>query len=123
MASIENLPNELTLYLIAEPHTAITVNALRHVDVDIRMRVVDERRFTYSPEVAFFQSVLDCVTMKGFIRRFPKSMRRMILGQHFQYHAPLMLEQWSMSGDEHAVFQRGGARRDRPRFAVNVNQT
>jgi hypothetical protein len=123
VAPIYNLPDELTLYFIAKPHTAITANALTHVDVDIWMRVIDERSFIYILEVTFFQPVLNCVTIEGLLRRFLKSVAGMILGQHFQYHAPLMLEHWSMSGDDHAVFKYGGAGWNGPRFAVDFNQT
>ena len=61
--------------------------------------------------------------MKGLVWSFSKSVARIILGQHFQYHAPLMLKHWSMSGDDHTVFQCGGAGWNGPRLAVEFNQT
>lgn len=41
VSSIKYLPSKLALYLFADTHAAITDNALRHVDVNIRMRVVE----------------------------------------------------------------------------------
>ena len=61
--------------------------------------------------------------MKGLLRRFSKSVAGMIVGQRFQNHVPLMLEHWSMGGDDHAIFHCGGAGWNRPRLAVDFNQT
>ena len=60
--------------------------------------------------------------MKGLLWRFSKCVARIILGQHFQYHVSLMLEHWSMRGDDHAVFEGGGAGWNRPRLTLDFNQ-
>src|SRR5689334_15179731 len=61
--------------------------------------------------------------MKGLLRRLSKSVAGMILGQHFQYHAPLVLEHWSVSRDDHAVLEFGGTGGNRSRLAVDFNET
>jgi hypothetical protein len=89
---VEDLPDELTLHFITDPHTAVTENALRHVDVDIWMRVVDAGPFLYSHEVSFFQAVLNCATMKWVVWLSSKGVPGVVLRQHFQDHAPLVLD-------------------------------
>ena len=97
MTSIHNLPDELTLHFIAKSHTAVTANALRHVDVDIWMRVVNKGSFIYVLEVALFYPLLNCVTIKELVLRVWKYVGGLVLGPHLQYHAPLVLDHWIVS--------------------------
>src|SRR4026209_632207 len=40
VSPVKDLPNKLTLYFFTNPNTAVTQNALRHIDVNVWMRIV-----------------------------------------------------------------------------------
>src|SRR6185436_18268235 len=51
VSSIKDLPDKLSLDLIADADAAITDNASRHIDVNVRMGVVQQVRFVRAVEV------------------------------------------------------------------------
>ncbi len=82
MTSIKDLPDKLSLNLIADAYAAITDNALRHIDVNVRMGVVEQVWFVRAVKVALSQTVVKCVSVKWFLRKLVESFARMILSQH-----------------------------------------
>ncbi len=95
VSPVEYLPDKLSLNLIANPHTAVAENAMRHVNVDIWVRIVVQF-LAVNAEVFLSQTVLQGELMKGFFGKATKGVSRMILGQHAQQHPAFMLERTRM---------------------------
>lgn len=122
MTPIEYLPDKLALHFFADAHAAIAKNAVRHIHVDVRMRIIQKRRIMRSIKVRLAQFVLACISMKFLVGKLAEHISRMILGQHAQQTATLIFERRRVRRDHHAVCERSIAGGQRMRTAFDLNQ-
>ena len=67
VTAIKYLPHKLPLNFFADPYTAVASNAFGHVDVNVRMRVVNEVWFIRSVEITFAQTISQRLVVKGLV--------------------------------------------------------
>jgi hypothetical protein len=65
VTAIKYLPHKLTLNFFADAYAAIASNAFGHVDVNVRMRVVNEVWFIRPFEITFAQTIPQRLVVKG----------------------------------------------------------
>jgi hypothetical protein len=104
IAAIHDLPNELSLNLVADPHAAIAVDAPRHIDMDVRMRIVYQRGILLAQKIVFGEPVLTSNSMEWFIGILKERPSRILPGEHLQIHPPCSYELGGLSLDLHARF-------------------
>jgi hypothetical protein len=106
MSSVNDLPYKLTLKFVANPHTAVAENALRHIDVNVWVRIIEQFGVMATIEVCFTQAILQRKTMKIFTRKPTKCVRRMVPGKHAQQHRAFMLESRTVCPNHHSVSKK-----------------
>jgi hypothetical protein len=89
---VENLPHGLTLHFVTDANASIAEYALRHIDLNVRMRCVEQWRAERSVEVTLVQAVLEGIAVEGLISSFSQPIAGMILSEHSQKHSSLILE-------------------------------
>jgi hypothetical protein len=117
--ALDHVPRVLALEVAADPLAQETVDALRHVDVNVRMRIIDAGRIGLAAQLAFepvfHERIDECVVVVG-VGRDP-------LREHAQHFAAPGLELCGAHGDHHAVFDQRRTLGDRPRAPPGLDET
>jgi hypothetical protein len=79
---VEDLPNELTLHFVTDAHASIAEDALRHIDVNVRMRSVEQVRSLLAVEITLVETVLEGIAVERLIDSFSQAVAGMILSEH-----------------------------------------
>jgi hypothetical protein len=123
MSSVNDLPHKLALDFFADPHTPVAQNALRHIDVNVWVRIVKQLAVVATIKVCPGQTVRGCKLMKIFFRKQTILVRRMILGKHAQQHHAFMLERGRVRRDHHSVRKKSIAGGQWVRTVLNFHKT
>jgi hypothetical protein len=107
MSSVKDLPYKLALEFVANPHTPVAKNALRHIDVNVWMRIVKQLDPVATIKVCFAHTVLQRKTMKIFTGKLTKRVGRIILCQHAQQYLAFMFERRRVRRDDHSIRKLG----------------
>ena len=105
LATFDHLPYKLSLHFLANPHAAIAVDALRHIDSNVRMRFVEKLEVLFAQKVGTRQAVLTRKFMKWLVGKILEGCPWIFASEHAQIHSSGMLELGRVGLDDHAVLQ------------------
>jgi hypothetical protein len=80
IATVPHLPHELALDLVADAYATVAINALRHIDVEIRMRIIKESPISLLGAFTL-ESVISKVTMEFLFWKASDRIARILVGQ------------------------------------------
>src|SRR5512141_2778550 len=78
MSPVKDLPDKLTLKFFANSHTAITKNALGHVNMNVGVRRIEKLRVVTAVKVRLDQTVLRSKPVEVLVGKPKKCVRGMI---------------------------------------------
>ncbi len=112
VAAVVHFPHELPLQVVADAHAAQTVDAARHVDADVGVRCVDERRVLLTSELAFERSFAKVASERVLFRRLQR-LGRQASREHLERRAAVGVDERRPGADDHPIGERRTARRRR----------
>ena len=122
-ASLPHVPDELPLQLRADAHAAVALDAPRHVDRDVRMRVVYEAPLEHRLRRSRGKAPNAHLPMELFLREAFDGPGWILAGQRLDDRPAGLFKLRSVRLDLHTVSERGRARRNQPGRPRELHQT
>src|SRR6185503_20823181 len=102
VATVPYLPHELALHFVAYANAAIAIDTLRHIDMDIRVRIIEQRRMARSAAFGF-ESVVSKIAMKLLIGETSNHITRVLARKKPEQRSPQIFKLGRMRVNHHPI--------------------
>jgi hypothetical protein len=110
LPAVLDLPDETSRQFLANADTAIALDASRHIDMDVWVRIVLEVRVRLTCKIRLRKAIFAGETVERFIGKLDERVCGIPVGEHSQVHPSGGVESRRRGRYYHSLFQDGLAR-------------